>query len=109
MSPFGHHKRRIRAVHSKKKERAGRIRPALSGRESEFSGGYVGSEGKSELRLTGCTIECLVIARDDSTLILEDCEGIGDVRAVGKGTVRLIRTKVSGAKKSEGSGRIVEK
>ncbi len=71
------------------------------------TGGYVGTEGRSEIRLVRCKIACLVIARDESTLILEDCEISGAVRATGKGTVRLVRCKTSGPIETDGEGRVL--
>jgi hypothetical protein len=60
------------------------------------SGGYVGAENKAHITLTRCTIKSLAVAKDEGTLILEDCEITGDVRAVGKATVRLKNCRVSG-------------
>lgn len=68
------------------------------------AGGYIGTHGKAEMRLIDCTLQCLVIGHDQSTLVLERCTAKGDVRATDQSTVRIIGGSVAGrAEKDEGA------
>lgn len=60
------------------------------------SGGYVAAHNRSELRLVRCRISCLVVAREDATVILEDCDVSGDIHAADRATVRIVNTRISG-------------
>ena len=60
------------------------------------SGGYVGSEGASVMTFSNCKLMCRVIAREESSLILENCAVDGDIHAASSATVKLIKTTTRG-------------
>lgn len=60
------------------------------------AGGYIGTHEKSEMRVIDSTLDCLAIAHERSTLVLERCTAKGDVRATGQATVRIIAGSVGG-------------
>jgi len=60
------------------------------------TGGFIGAVQDSEIRMTNCTITCLVLAKGKATIILQNCKVTGDVRATENGTVRLIGCEVKG-------------
>jgi hypothetical protein len=70
------------------------------------SGGYIGAESQGELYLSGCRINCVVVAREQSLITLENCTVIGNVNAAGKSTIRLINTKVLGKVDKEAGAKI---
>ncbi len=74
----------------------GEAREEISDSTCDGTGGYFGTQDEAQIHATRCRITCLVVARDHSTIVLEDCEVTGDVRAAGSATVRLVRCKVTG-------------
>jgi hypothetical protein len=60
------------------------------------TGGYIAARDRSRLEMDRCTITCLVVARADATIILEDCDIVGDVLATERSTIKLIGCRVTG-------------
>lgn len=60
------------------------------------SGGYVGANDRSQIRMSHCIVDSLAVARHSGTMELTDCAVNGDVYAADQATVRLIRTPVNG-------------
>jgi hypothetical protein len=59
-------------------------------------GGYLRADANATLHMMGCTIACRVVARDSARIILENCRVRGDIHAVGRSEVRLVKTRVEG-------------
>ena len=60
------------------------------------TGGYIAAKGNSQLTITGCTLDCPVVAIEQAQLTLNNCRITGDLSASGESTVRLKNTVVTG-------------
>ncbi len=72
------------------------------------SGGYVGSDNGSKMRLSNCKITCLVIARENSRMTLENCDITGDVIAVGNAVIELRGCNAKGNMRNDPGAKIIK-
>ncbi len=86
----------------------GEAREEISDSTCDGTGGYFGTSQTASIHAVRCKITCLVVARDESSIVLEDCEVVGDVRAAGKATVKLVRCKVTGRIEKDPGATITE-
>jgi hypothetical protein len=72
------------------------------------TGGFVGTNESSHMEIRDSTLDSDVTTFGTSTLLLERCSVIGDIRATGESTVTLRQTTVDGGKFEFDQGKIVE-
>ncbi|MBI2190710.1 MAG: hypothetical protein HYU36_01840 [Planctomycetes bacterium] len=72
------------------------------------SGGYLGSSNQARLKLSGCKVSCLVVARDESSISLDRCEVSGDVRATARSSLRLTQCRVNGRVEKDAGAQLIQ-
>ncbi|MHC4224950.1 MAG: hypothetical protein ACYSUN_13230 [Planctomycetota bacterium] len=69
-------------------------------------GGYLRADANAKLRMINCEIRCRVVARDAARILLENCRVTGDVHAVGRSRIRLVKTAVVGRVEADADAKI---
>ncbi len=76
--------------------------------ECDGTGGYVKAQDDSVLRMTGCTVDAEVIARERARMELTGCTVRRDLSASGQAKVTLKQTRIQGKVQRIDGGTVVE-
>lgn len=73
------------------------------------SGGFIGAGDRSRMEIEHSRITTLVSASGASTIVLTDCEIVGEITASEDATIFLVRCTVEGPVREIGNGKVIRK